>query len=99
SGLSRVRNCRAENGVRNASLWRALLGVEKSVIEEVEYDEDAEIVVVHVRPQRPRRGRCGRCGDRSPWYDGGEGRRRWRSLDLGVMEVFLEADSPRVNCA
>jgi len=84
--------------VRNASLWRALLGVEKTVIEEIEYDEDGEMVVVHVRPQRPRHGRCGRCGDRSPWYDNGEGRRRWRSLDLGVMEVFLEADAPRVNC-
>jgi len=74
------------------------LGVEKTVIEEVEYDEDAEVVVVHVRPQRPRRGRCGRCGARAPWYDNGEGRRRWRSLDLGIMEVFLEADAPRVNC-
>ena len=84
--------------MRNASLWRALLGVEKTVIEEVEYDEDAEVVVVHVRPQRPRRGRCGRCGARAPWYDNGEGRRRWRSLDLGIMEVFLEADAPRVNC-
>lgn len=85
--------------MRNVSLWGALLGVEKTVIEEVEYDEDAELVVVHVRPARSRHGRCGRCGARSPWYDNGEGRRRWRSLDLGVMEVFLEADSPRVNCS
>lgn len=84
--------------MRNASLWRALLGVEKTVIEDVEYDEDAEFVIVHVRPQRAGRGRCGHCGTRSPWYDRGEGRRRWRSLDLGVMEVFLEADAPRVNC-
>jgi len=74
------------------------LGVEKTVIEDVEYDEDAELVVVHVRPQRASRGRCGHCGTRSPWYDRGEGRRRWRSLDLGIMEVFLEADAPRVNC-
>lgn len=84
--------------MRNASLWRALLGVEKTVIEDVEYDEDAGLVIVHVRPQRAGRGRCGRCGTRSAWYDRGEGRRRWRSLDLGVMEVFLEADAPRVNC-
>ncbi|GAB6987829.1 hypothetical protein JCM10369A_43580 [Nocardioides pyridinolyticus] len=84
--------------MRNASLWRALLGVEKTVIEDVEYDEDVEFVIVHVRPQRAGRGRCGQCGTRSPWYDRGEGRRRWRSLDLGVMEVFLEADAPRVDC-
>lgn len=35
---------------------------------------------------------------RAPWYDRGEGRRRWRGLDLGTMQVFLEADAPRVNC-
>jgi transposase len=84
--------------VRNASLWRALLGVENTVTEDVEYDEDAEIVVAHVRPRRVGRGRCGACGSRAPWYDRGEGRRRWRSLDLGTIEVFLEADAPRVNC-
>jgi transposase len=75
------------------------LGVENTVIEDVEYDEDAAIVVAHVRPRRAGRGRCGVCGSRAPWYDRGEGRRRWRSLDLGTIEVFLEADAPRVNCA
>lgn len=84
--------------MRNVSLWRALLGVENTVIEEIEYDEEAEVVIAHVRPRRARRGRCGRCAVRSPWYDHGEGRRRWRALDLGTVEVFLEADSPRVSC-
>lgn len=31
-------------------------------------------------------------------FDRGEGRRRWRGLDLGTLQVFLEADAPRVNC-
>jgi transposase len=84
--------------VRNASLWRALLGVENTVIEDIEYDEEAEVVVAHVRPRRAGRGGCGACGVRAPWYDAGGGRRRWRGLDLGVMQVFLEADAPRVNC-
>jgi transposase len=84
--------------VRNASLWRALLGVEKTVVEDIEFDEDAEVVVAHVRPARASKGRCGRCGSRAGWYDRGEGRRRWRGLDLGTIEVFLEADAPRVNC-
>ncbi|MDP3892133.1 ISL3 family transposase [Nocardioides sp.] len=84
--------------MRNASLWRALLGVENTVIEEIEFDEDSELVVAHVRPRRVARGRCGRCGARASWYDHGEGRRRWRALDLGSVEVFLEADAPRVNC-
>jgi transposase len=74
------------------------LGVENTVIEDVEFDEGAGIVVAHVRPRRPAKGRCGACGRRGSWYDRGEGRRRWRGLDLGTVRVFLEADSPRVAC-
>jgi transposase len=85
--------------VRNATLWRALLGVENAVVEDVEIDDEAGVVVAHVRPRRSRQGRCGRCGSRAGWYDGGEGRRRWRGLDLGTMQVFLEAEAPRVNCS
>lgn len=84
--------------MRNASLWRALLGVENTVIEAIEFSDVEDIVIAHVRPRRAARGRCGRCGTRAAWYDHGEGRRRWRSLDLGTVEVFLEADAPRVNC-
>jgi len=36
--------------VRDGSLWRGLLGVEKTVIERVEFDEDTERLVAHVRP-------------------------------------------------
>jgi transposase len=84
--------------VQNATLWRALLGIEKTVVEDIEFDEDAQLLVAHVRPRKRARGRCGRCGRRSPGYDGGEGRRRWRALDLGTVQVVLEADAPRVNC-
>ncbi len=85
--------------MRNATVWRALLGVEKTVIEEVEFDEDEQLLVAHVRPGRRARGRCGRCQRRSPWYDRGEGRRRWRALDLGTIQAVLEAEAPRVHCA
>jgi transposase len=84
--------------VRTARLWRRLLGVEQIVIEYVEFDEDEEAVVAHVRPRKGGRGRCGRCGRRSPGYDRGQGRRRWRGLDLGTVKVFVEADAPRVAC-
>lgn len=83
--------------MRNACLWRAVLGVQNTVIEDIEYDEDAQMVVAHVRPRRSR-GRCGTCGKRASWYDQGQGRRRWRTLDLGIIMVFLEADTPRVDC-
>jgi len=32
-------------------------------------------------------------------YDSGDGRRRWRGLDLGTVPVMVEADAPRVCCA
>jgi transposase len=86
--------------VQNATLWRALLGVEKTVVEDIEFDEDEHLLVSHVRPRaRARaRARCGRCQRRAPAYDRGEGRRRWRALDLGTVQVVLEAAAPRVNC-
>ncbi len=84
--------------MQNATLWRALFGVEKTVIESVEYDEDEQVLLAAVRPTRRAASRCGRCRRRSPWYDRGEGRRRWRALDLGTIQVWLEADAPRVNC-
>ncbi|HET7469866.1 MAG TPA: ISL3 family transposase [Gemmatimonadales bacterium] len=84
--------------MRDVSLWRAVLGVDKTVVERVEYDEQGELVVAHVRPTARARGRCGVCRRRCPRYDGGQGRRRWRALDLGTVPVLLEADAPRVSC-
>ncbi|MCK0438636.1 ISL3 family transposase [Gordonia alkaliphila] len=84
--------------MRDVSLWRNLLGIEKTVLERVVFDEDAQVLVAHVRPVARQRGRCGRCQRRSPQYDGGPGRRRWRALDLGTIRAELEADTPRVRC-
>jgi transposase len=84
--------------VRSARVWKRLLGVEHTVVEEVVFDEDADAVVAMVRPTRSRRRRCAVCQRRCSGYDQGEGRRRWRGLDLGVVRVFLEADAPRVRC-
>lgn len=84
--------------MRDVSLWRGVFGVEKTVIERVEFDEDADLVVAHVRPTSRRRSRCGVCRRRCPGYDGGAGRRRWRALDLGTMVAVVEADAPRVVC-
>ncbi len=84
--------------MQNATLWRALLGVEKTVVEGIDYDEDEQVLVACVRPTRRAASRCGRCQRSSPAYDRGEGRRRWRTLDLGTIEVWLEAEAPRVRC-
>jgi transposase len=83
--------------VLGANLWRRLLGVDRqTVVESVEVDEEAESVVVHVRPRRSTKRRCGRCGHRAPGYDQGEGRRNWRTLHLGTLRCFLQADAPKL---
>ena len=85
--------------MQHTTLWRGLLGVEKTTItDHIEYVEDEEIVVAHVHPTRKLKPRCGVCGARAPRYDAGEGRRRWRALDLGTIPVWLEAEAPRVTC-
>ena len=84
------------------SVWKVLLGVEQHVVVEaveLEVSDGGEAVVVaSVRPARRRASRCGRCRRRCPGYDRGDGRRRWRGLDLGTTRVFLEAEAPRVRC-
>ena len=84
--------------MRFARVWQRLLGVERTVVEEVEFDTEADNLVAHVRTRKGAGQRCGRCGRRAAWYDRGEGRRRWRALDLGVVQAWLEADAPRVDC-
>jgi transposase len=60
--------------VLGANVWRRVLGVDRAtVIEEIDFDEESDTVVVHVRPRRPTKRRCGRCGVRAPGYDQGEG--------------------------
>lgn len=79
------------------SLWRGLLGLEDTAIEDVGFDRDG-VLVIGVRPRARQRRRCGRCLRRAPGYDEGAGRRRWRALDQGTTMTFLEADAPRVRC-
>lgn len=85
--------------MQHTTLFRGLLSVEKTtIIDRIEYNEDQNLVVVHAHPTRKLKPRCGACGTRSPRYDGGEGYRRWRALDLGTIPVYLEAEAPRVRC-
>jgi transposase len=84
--------------VRNKSVWERACGLSRTVVEAVDFDERADAIVVSVRPVAKAQSRCGLCGRRSPGYDLGDGRRRWRALDLGTTKVFLEAAAPRVRC-
>jgi len=84
--------------VQNNRVWERACGLIRTVVEGVRFDDKADAIIVSVRPDARARSRCGRCGRRSPGYDRGDGRRRWRALDAGTTSVFIEADAPRVGC-
>jgi transposase len=83
----------------SANVLLRAAGVERTVVEEVYVHPVEPLKVVSVRPDRrwERRPRCGICRERAPLYDRGH-RRRWRSLDDGLLQVYFEADLPRVAC-
>jgi transposase len=83
--------------VRGIRVWARLLGLHRAVVEDVRMGIEGE-VIVSVRPDWRERGRCGVCRRRCPGYDLGEGRRRWRALDLGTTFAVVESQAPRVSC-
>jgi transposase len=84
--------------VRGTRVWARLLGLKAAVVEDVYCGDEGEVVVA-VRPRWRERERCGVCRRRCPGFDLGEGRRRWRALDLGTTFAYVEANAPRVTCA
>jgi transposase len=84
--------------MRKTRVWARLLGLGAAVVEDVYCGDQGEVVVA-ARPRSSGRDRCGVCGQRCPGFDLGEGRRRWRALDLGATLAFVEAEAPRVRCA
>jgi transposase len=83
--------------VRGIRVWARLLGLARAVVEDVWMTADGAVVVA-ARPTARERDRCPFCRRRCPGYDLGEGRRRWRALDLGTTYAYVEADAPRVEC-
>ena len=77
--------------------WARWLVLEKTVVEALDVEEDGTLVVA-VRPGYSQRDRCPHCRRRCPGYDLGDGRRRWRALDIGTTRAYVEADAPRVEC-
>jgi transposase len=68
--------------VRGIRVWARLLGLCCAVVEDVRMGNEGE-VIVSARPSWRERDRCAVCRRRSPGYDLGESRWRWRALDLG----------------
>ncbi len=92
---------RESDEVRNAKMLLRALGVECAVVEDVAWEEEQTVearLVLRVRPRHQERGRCPQCGSRCAGYDAGEGLRRWRAPDVGLVPVFVEAQAPRIEC-
>ena len=87
--------------MRTTRVWRRLLGVEHTVVESVDLEPDGrggEQLIARVRPKAGVASRCSRCGRRCPGYDVSKEPRRWRGLDMGTTQVFLQATTRRVSC-
>jgi transposase len=82
-----------------------LLNVKNAVVERADFElrtnpsgDIEEVLVIGMRPSARQSLRCGKCGRKGKHYDAGTRGRRWRSLDLGTMRVYIESDEPRVVC-
>ena len=79
--------------------FKKLLQIDKITIEDVYFEtQKEEIFIIKIRSTNRERSRCPKCGKRCSYYDNGDGLRRWRSLDFGSTQVYLEAAAPRVKC-
>lgn len=83
--------------MRRRSVWKKLFGLGRAVVEDVWLDDDGSLVLA-VRAIAREQDRCPHCRRRCAGYDWGEGRRRWRALDVGTTFAYLEAEAPRVSC-
>ena len=80
--------------MRVSTAFNRMLRVPGAWVDTVDLDDD-EQVIVHLR----RKGRLHRCP--CGWKTGGRydtSRRRWRSLDVGTTQLWLEADIARIRC-
>ena len=97
--------------MRMSRIFAAGLGDQNMVIEDVTIETEttgqkkpktSEVLVFSVRPKASQAGRCSRCRKRCSGYDAGgrdgDGRRRWRTLDVGTTKAYLQAAAPRVEC-
>lgn len=80
--------------MRVSTAFNRMLRVPGAWVDTVDFDRDGQ-VIVHLR-RKSRRHRCP-CGwSTRSRYD--ISRRRWRSLDLGTSQLWLEADIARIHC-
>jgi transposase len=80
--------------VRVTTLFNRILGLAGASVASVAFTADG--LVLGLRRQRHRRLLCP-CGVKT-WARYDSSRRRWRHLDFGACQVWLEADVYRIDC-
>ncbi len=84
--------------MRAESVARRLLSFRRLSVGKLRFEADdhgGEALVIEVKPRG--KARCSRCGRKCPGYDRLK-TRRWRHLDFGAHQVYLEAALARVEC-
>lgn len=77
---------------------KSLIGTAKVVVEDMYPDTTENALVIKVHPIKVEQCRCGICHRKAKFCDVGRGQRRWRTMDVGSIKTYVEADSPRVRC-
>lgn len=76
----------------------SLAGTSKIVLKDVYTDGETNAIVIKVRPAKMEQCRCGLCHRKGKYYDKGQGKRRWRALDMGSQMTYIEVPVERVRC-
>lgn len=86
--------------MRTVSVLQKVVGLEKSRVIGVRFDddEDGEFLVVTLQLHKRSAGRCPHCEKRCARYDQRSANRRWRHLDLRGWRCVVEMACVRVSC-
>ena len=84
--------------MRNSTILKPLIGVDKVTITSAHLERGTLILQVRLHARDAANLQCSQCEKRCPRYDQGSGYRRWRALDSGTQRVQIEAQAPRVIC-
>lgn len=80
--------------MRITTIFKKLLGVERTIVTGMVFDELGFIIDVKPRWKKPR---CGICNKKGPIYDT-QAPRLWRHLSFGRSRIWLRYTPRRVHC-
>jgi transposase len=88
--------------VTRTSLLKELIGVNNVKVKSWELitnSSNIKELFIHVEPYKKEQNKCPICGRRLPGYDKKRTPRKWRSLNVGNIPVYVLANTNRVTCS